>query len=351
MLRIASAGFGFMGRMHYKCFNALEGAEVVAICDANPRIEEDTKRAVGNVGKTEEPIDFSSFELYTDFAKMLKEAKLDAVSITLPTYLHADFSIKALQAGLHVLCEKPMALNVQDCERMIAEAKRSGKVLQIGHCVRFWPEYAKAKEIVDSGKYGRVIAATFQRLGAVPTWSIDNWFLDGKRSGGMALDLHIHDTDFVQYLFGMPHAVCSFGATRPGGGSPSRSGKSPSGELIHIVTQYLYDDNKVVTGEGGWAMTPGFGFEMSFNIVLEKATLVYDLTREPAFKICPADREAYTPEVEKNDGWFLEIDHFAKAISGEKVKPITTLEESLNSVKIVEAEKESARKGERVVIS
>jgi len=339
MLRIGIAGLGFMGRMHYKCYKALENARVVAVCDLNPNIEEDTKRAIGNIGEAEEAIDFNSLQLYTDYEKMLKEAKLDAVSITLPTYLHADFSIKALQAGLNVLCEKPMALNVQDCERMIAQANRSGKVLQIGHCVRFWPEYAKAKEIIDSGKYGKVIAATFQRLGAAPAWSADNWFMNEKRSGGVALDLHIHDTDFVQYLFGLPRAVSSLGA------------KGPGGELLHIATQYLYDDDKAVIAEGSWAMTPSFGFEMSFNIALETATIVYDLTRKPAFKVCPAEGQSITAEVEKGDGWFLEIAHFVKTISGQKVKPVTTLEQSLNSVKIVEAEKESIRKRQKISIS
>ncbi len=153
------------------------------------------------------------------------------------------------------------------------------------------------------------------------------------------MDLHIHDTDFVQHLFGMPRAVCSFGA------------KGADGGLAHIVTQYLYDDNKVVTGEGGWAMTPTFGFEMSFNIVMERATLVYDLTREPAFRVCPSEGEAFTPEIEEKDGWFLQVAHFAKAVSGEKVEAITTLEQSMNSIRIVEAEKESARKMEKVSIS
>ncbi len=338
MLKVGIVGFGFMGRTHYKCWKALEGVEVTAVCDVNPNIVEDTKRAVGNIGDTEEAVDFSNLQLYTDLEEMLKSAELDAVSITLPTSLHADCSIKALAAGVNVMCEKPMALNVKDCERMIAEAKRNGKILQIGHCVRFWPEYAKAKQIVDSGEYGRVIAATFQRLGAAPTWSIDNWFMDEKRSGGMALDLHIHDTDFVQYLFGIPNAVCSFGAKGPGGG------------LLHIVTQYLYDDDMVITAEGGWAMMPTFGFEMSFNIMMDKATIVYDLTREPALKVCPAEGEAFTPKVQKEDGWFLEIEHFSRAIKGEKVEPITTLEQSRDSVKIVEAEKESARKKEKVLI-
>jgi len=236
------------------------------------------------------------------------------------------------------MCEKPMALNVEGCDRMIAEAKRSGKVLQIGHCVRFWPEYAKTKQLIDSGKYGKVIAATFQRLSATPTWGKDNWIMDEKRSGGAALDLHIHDTDYVQYLFGIPRAVCSSGA------------KGPGGNLAHIVTQYFYDDDKVVTAEGGWAMMPAFEFEMSFNIVMKKATILYDLTREPAFKICPAEGEVFTPEVEKGDGWFLQIAHFAKAISGEKVEPVTTLEQSRDSVRIVAAEKESAKKKEIVSI-
>lgn len=339
MLKIGIVGFGFMGQTHYKCWKKVEGAQVAAICDVNPNIEEDTKRAVGNIGDGQEEVDFSSLNVYSDFDEMLAKVNLDAVSITLPTFLHPEISIKALAAGVNVMCEKPMALTTKKCEGMIAEAKSSGKVLQIGHCVRFWPEYAKAKEIIDSGEYGKVIAGTFQRLGAAPTWSIDNWFLDEKRSGGVALDLHIHDTDYVQYLFGMPKAVCSVGAKGPGGG------------LLHISTQYIYDNDTAITAEGGWGMTPSFGFEMSFNIVLEKATLVYDLTRDPAFRVCPAEGDAFTPEVEKSDGWFLQIAHFAKAVRGEKVAEITTLEQSMNSVKIVEAEKESAFKGKKITIS
>ena len=338
MLRVGIAGFGFMGRKHYECWKALEDVEVVTVCDTNPNIVEDLKTTVGNIEEVQTQIDFSSFPIYTDFDKMLKDAKLDAVSITLPTYLHADYSIKALSAGINVLCEKPMALNAEDCKRMIIEAQRSGKILQIGHCIRFWPEYAKAKEIINSGEYGRVIAATFQRLGAAPMWSRENWLMDEERSGGMAIDLHIHDTDFVQYLFGMPRAVCSFGT------------KDDDGRLIHLVTQYLYDDDKVVTAEGSWGMTPTFGFEMSFNIVMTDATLTYDITRETAFKVCPVDGQAISPELEKGDGWSLQIAHFAKSLRGEKIEPVTTLEQSLNSVKIVEAEKESVRTGQKVPI-
>ena len=97
-------------------------------------------------------------------------------------------------------------------------------------------------------------------------------------------------------------------------------------------------------------MMPSFGFQMSFNIAMEKATLVYDLTRKPTFRLCPFDGDAFTPEFQEGDGWLLEVEHFAKAIRGEKVKPIITLAQSMNSVRIVQAEKESIMQNEAVRI-
>ena len=337
MIKVGIIGFGFMGRTHFRCWKALEDVEIAAVCEMNSQIAQGLKKESGNIEPTGDAVDLSAVNIYTDIDEMLDSEKLDAVSITLPTYLHAEFSIKVLSKGIHVLCEKPMALNVEDCKRMISEAESSGKILQIGHCIRFWPEYARAKEIIDSGKYGKVIAATFQRLGAAPTWSADNWLLNEKLSGSMALDLHIHDTDFVQYLFGMPDSVQSSGA------------KNSKGNLVHIVTQYHYK-NKLVTAEGGWTMMPSFGFQMSFNIAMEKATLVYDLTREPTLRLCPSGEDAFTPDFHEGDGWLLEVEHFAKAVRGEKVEPIITLAQSLNSVRIVQAEKESIMRNEVVRI-
>ena len=339
MLRVGVVGFGFMGRMHFRCWDARDDVQVVAVCDANPNIKEDTQRAVGNIDGAASAIDFTGIEVFTDFDTMIENAQLDAISLTLPTYLHTEFTGRALSRGVNVLCEKPMALTTADCERMIEMADKSGKILQIGHCLRFWPEYVKAKEIVDSGEYGKVVAAMFQRLGSPPGWSLDNWFVDEQRSGGVALDLHIHDTDYVQYLLGMPQAVCSHAA------------KGAQGQLIHIVTQYVYGDDQVITAEGGWGMMPGFGFEMSFNLVMEKATIVYDLTREPALRVCPAEGEVFTPEVAPDDGYVRQIDHFARAAQGQKVPEVITLAQSRNSVKIVEAERRSIEAHEPVKVS
>ena len=336
MTRVGIVGLGFMGKMHFRCYQALDGVQVAAICDTDTAKFADTSGTAGNIEGAEAPLDLAGIGLHDDFDKMLAGANLDAVSITLPTYMHREYAVKALNAGVNVLCEKPLAMTVADCEAITTAAEQSGKLLQTGHCIRFWPEYAKTKEIIDSGEYGKVLAATFQRLSLTPTWSWDNWLMDAGKSGSAALDLHIHDSDYVQYVLGMPKAVFS------------RAAGGPAKEFDHIVTQYVYDGDCVVTAEGGWAMTAGFGFEMSFNIVLEKATISYDCTRDPAFKVAPAGDEAFTPEITSGDGYSNEIAHFIKAVQGESVPEIITPAQSVDSLKLVLAEKESAASGQVV---
>ena len=336
MLRIGIVGWGFMGKMHFRCYKSDTNVEVTAICDADAKQLQNSSGVSGNISGAEDDLDLSNIALYSDLSKMLAEEKLDALSIASPTFLHASQTIEALNAGVHVFCEKPMALNSSDCREMAEVAKQSGKTLQIGHCIRFWPEYVQAKEIIDSQKYGKVSAATFQRLSLTPTWSWDNCFLDGKRSGGAMLDLHIHDTDYVQYVFGMPKEVFSRGVI------------GPSGEFDHTVTQYFYGNDCVITAEGGWIMAPGFGFEMSFKIMLEKVTLVYSSAQEPTFRIFPIDGETIIPEIPTGDGYSFEIQHFVDTLSGKAVPSIITPEQSGDSVKIIEAEKESIRNNDKI---
>lgn len=329
MVNVGIVGLGFMGKMHFRCYKANKNVKIAAICDIDEKKFKETGGTAGNISGADKPLDFKGVSFYTDFDKMLKEAELDAISITLPTYLHCQYTLKALKAGLHTFCEKPMAMTVNDCKKMADAAKAGKRILQVGYCIRFWPEYAKLKEIVDSGKYGKVLAATFQRLSLTPTWSWNNWLMDKNKSGGATLDLHIHDSDYVQYLFGMPKEVFARGV------------KGPSGDYDHIVANYIYNDGKVVTAEGGWVMKPGFGFEMSFNVMLERATISYDCTRSPAFKIAPAKGEVIVPKVSSGDGYSCELEYFIKTISGKSVSKVITPQDSLNSVKIVLAEKKS----------
>jgi predicted dehydrogenase len=333
VIRGGIIGFGFMGRMHTRCWKGREDARVAAICDTNAGAMRGSGQGQGNIAGAEGEVDLSGIAVYSDPAEMLAQEKLDAVSITVPTYLHAKWSVQALEAGVHVLCEKPMALTRDEGLCMMEAAERNNRILQIGHCIRFWPEYAKAKEIVDSGEYGHVIAASFRRLSATARSKQGSWFSNEEQSGGMVFDLHIHDTDFVQHLFGMPASVCSHGASSPAGG------------IAHIVTHYRYNDGTLITAEGGWAMVPSCGFEMSFKLVLEKAVRSFDSRRSPALKLFPAAGEPTAPQIEAGDGYSRQIEHFVRQIRGERVPPVITPQQALDSLCIAEAERESARKG------
>ena len=338
MTRVGIVGFGFMGRQHLKCYRGLRGVQVAAICDGDKTRLKGSEKIEGNIGGDDAALDLSDVALYTDFEKMLAEEQLDAVSITLPTFMHRDFTVKALEAGLHVLCEKPMAMSVEQCEDMIAATKTNKRILQIGHCIRFWPEYVKAKEIVDSGRYGDVRTASFRRISPVPGWSWKHWLINQDKSGGAIMDLHIHDTDYVQYLFGLPLAVRSEAVIGPSGG------------FDYVTTQYVYENSKVVSAEGGFVMSPDFKFEMSFVISLEKATIVYDCRHTPALQVCPAKGGCITPKIESGDGWSREISHFVKKVKGTKVPEIISPADSLNAVKIILAEKQSAESKKEVAI-
>lgn len=339
MLSVGIVGFGVMGKTHCKCYQSLPGVHVAAICETGDVKKTGTAHAAANLGKLDAAMDIEDVRVYSDFDKMLHEEKLDLISIALPTFMHADFTLKALKAGINVLCEKPMALSLDECQSMMDAAKKSGKVLQIGHCVRFWPEYIKAKQIIDSREYGRVRAATFQRLSAFPTWGWNNWQQNGSKNGGAMMDLHIHDTDIILHWFGIPASVFCTAA------------HGPSGGYDHLITQYTYSDDKVVAAEASWLMAPDFGFRASFNIALEKATLIFDSTCQPSFKIHTFDNKTCTPAPEEKDGYWFEIEYFVKTIRGEKLPQIITPQQSYDAVRIALAEKISAHEHRKVELS
>jgi predicted dehydrogenase len=335
--RVAVVGFGFMGRMHYGNWKKIKGAKVVALCD---RDASQFQRPVqgGNLVGADASTDFGDAVIYDDFDRMLAEAQPDVISLTLPTTLHVPLTVKALQAGVSVLCEKPMALDAAACEKMVRAAKQApnGARLMIAQCLRFWPCYAFLKKLVERGTYGKVIAASFRRFSAPPGWGQGkSWFMDESKSGGVALDLHIHDTDIVNYLFGLPKAVTSAAAY------------AADGSMRYIST--LYDvGGAAVTAEGSWAMTPTLGFEASYIVTFEKAVVVLDGKREKPLCVYPVKGEPFVPKLAQGDGYEYEIRWFMDALCGKKVPCVTTPEQSRDSVRIVDAEKKSAKTGKTV---
>ncbi len=339
MLRIGIIGLGFMGKMHYDTYGRLPGAaKVTAIADVDAKKRSgDWSGIAGNIASAGAgPVDLSGVSVFENAADLIASSDVDVVDITLPTYLHRHYALMSLAAGKHTLCEKPMALTFADAEEMIRAAERSGKLLLVGQCIRFWPAYAKAKEIILGGAHGAVRTARFQRCSTLPVWGWENWLLDAKKSGLAALDLHIHDADFVAHLFGLPKTVHSAGGSvNPGG-------------FDHIVTRYGYGDDRLITAEGAWEYAGGFPFSMSFAVHMEKASLALDAGG--ALTLYPVGGQPEAVAVEDGDGYWHEIRHFLDCVAGGVKSPVLTPESAGESVRLVEAEIASARSGHAVTL-
>ena len=199
MLKIGMIGVGGISPSHRKPYQQLlrEGlAEIVASCDlkADRRANETCRHYT---------------DLDTFFAQ--EAGNLDAVDICLPSYYHAPVAIRAMEAGLHVLVEKPMALNYADALEMCAAAKRTGKTLMVAQCLRFAPEIDVVREMIASGEFGALKAADVRRdFGCLSTesWA---WSQYGEKAGGALFDVHIHDIDWMQSVFGIPQSLSSGG--------------------------------------------------------------------------------------------------------------------------------------------
>ncbi len=195
-MNVGILGSGFMGRTHAKAFAKLPDVHVVAV---SSRTMEKAAKLAQEVGA----------RATTDDMAIIRDPSIDAISNTLPTHLHPKYTIVALEAGKHVLLEKPFALTAADCDPMIAAQKKSGKYLMLAHVLRLWPEYVALVDLVHSGAIGRPLSAVAARLSVPPGWA--DWFLDPELSGGAVLDLMIHDLDALNWLFGAPKSIYARG--------------------------------------------------------------------------------------------------------------------------------------------
>ncbi|MDD4870233.1 MAG: Gfo/Idh/MocA family oxidoreductase [Kiritimatiellae bacterium] len=338
MINVGIVGLGFMGVTHIKAYRKIQGVRIAGICDAvRLPVDGDFSKISGNIGDSDPvKLDMSQVKATKNMDDLLKDPSIDLIDLCVPTLAHAKLAVTALKAGKHVMCEKPMARNATQA-REIADAAASAKgFFMPGMCLRFWPEWAWVKKAMDNKAYGRVLAARFRRVGTVPTWGKEH-FLDGTKSGGALLDLHIHDTDFVQFCFGRPKAVFSTGFTLL------------SGAIDHVVTQYQVESGACVSAEGGWVMTDGFSFNMAYTFIFENATVDYDLTRgADALRLFEKGQSPRTIKCEGGDGYIGELSHMVECINTKRPPSIVTARDGQSAVEICEAEEKSIKTGKLV---
>ncbi len=269
-----------MGETHLSAYETLPGVEIAAVCSESPRaLSGDLTGVGGNLSRPHRLHDFSAVRKYQSWRDLVKDPNLEAIDVCLPTDLHAPVTIAALEAGKHVLCEKPMALSAEECDRMLAAAERHHRILMIAQILRFWPEYLYLRDFVKSGEYGRIHSATFVRRCGLPDWS--RWLPDEARSGGAAVDLLTHDIDQALWLFGVPERVAAKSIAEPD----------------TLMATLIYPSGPEVRIQGGW-FAPQTPLSMGFQVRADRAELEWaasgltlsDLTgRRTAIELPSAD--------------------------------------------------------------
>ncbi|HEY4415886.1 MAG TPA: Gfo/Idh/MocA family oxidoreductase [Verrucomicrobiae bacterium] len=330
-VKVAVVGLGFMGVTHLRVYQKLPNVRIVAVCGAKRLPENGVLRGVaGNIKKPDDIHLGAGVKVYRQFSELLADPDVELVDICTPTPVHAAQVIAALKAGKHVLCEKPLARTSADARKILAVADKSKTFLMPAMCMRFWPGWSQLKQIVAQKTYGRVLTASFHRVSQMPAWNSAQAYAGGD-AGGALYDLHIHDTDFVNFLFGRPHSVFASGVV------------GVDGSVNHVITQYHFPGGPVVHAEGSWLLASGFN--MTFTVNFERATVAFDFARGCTLQLSEAGRKTRSLKLKPTDGYAGEIKYFVDCVARGQRPEIVTPQDALTALEICEAEEKSIRRG------
>ena len=303
MLKVGLIGVGGISGAHIPVWESMEDVELTALCDI----------------RQERMEPYPEKHHYTKLDEMLKNEKLDILDICLPTYLHADYAVRAMEKGIHVLCEKPVSLKSEDVERVYSTAHRMQVSFMVAHVLRFWPEYMLLKELYDTQKYGKLLSGYMSRVSQTPPWSWDNWMKDENRSGLVPFDLHIHDLDFLVYAFGKPEKV--------------NSNRIKRSEQDCINAVYEYPEFYIETDSAWYA--GAYPFEARYRFQFEKAVvsfengkcMIYEENGQITDLTEGATGDTGDINLPKSDAYGNEIRYFTDCVLEKKFPEVVKAEE------------------------
>ena len=346
MIKVGIAGIGFMGWIHWLSYQKIKGVEVVAICESNAaRRQGDWTGIKGNFGPPGTQVDLSNVQVF-DNLETFCEADLDLVDICLPPAMHEPAINIAAKSGKHVFCEKPLALNADACNSAVKSCKDAQRNLYIGHVLPFFPEYQAAREIIASGKYGKLNSGYFKRVISEPTWLPD--FFNAEKIGGPLLDLHVHDAHFIRLMFGMPNGVYSRGSTTGG-----------VVRYCHSIFDFE-DPELVVASTTGVIDQQGRPFNHGYEIHLEKATLQFEyaaLTSDDELmplKILTEDGQVEPIPISSSDpvdAFVAEIREVVDCVRSTKTSTVLDGQLAMDAVNVCLAESESVIQRKRIDVN
>lgn len=329
MISVAIVGAGFMGGAHAANYVALgDRVRVKWVCS---RSHEPAAKVAATVGA----------EVTLELDAVLNDPEVDAVDVCVPTALHRDVTERALAAGKHVFLEKPIALTLEDAEAIVDAAERSGRILMVGLVLRFWPEYVELGRRLQAGDLGRPLAVSAYRLSPPADWN--DWMADKSQSGGVAVDLLVHDFDQTNRLLGEPKSVF---AREPVPG--------------HVIAAVAYDGADAVV-EGSMGMPGSYPFSSNIRVLCEDGAAEYTFRATPAAEgegniggVDPTARglrlyrsgfEPETVTAEAVDPWAPEIAYFVECVEQARQPEEGTGEQARDALRVSLAANRSLESG------
>jgi UDP-N-acetylglucosamine 3-dehydrogenase len=335
MVRVGLVGAGGIGRVHASCYARVPQSKLVAIADINRLAAE--KVAQEHTG--------GEARIHDSLFALLNNDEVDAVDICLPTYLHEWAVCAAAAAGKHILVEKPVSLLPEQAARMVAAVESAGAHAMVAQVIRFWSQYCIIKERLEAGTLGRPLSANAARLGRAPSTG-RKWFSDPILSGGALLDLHIHDLDWLYYLFGLPKTVYAVGH------------RSQRGGWDHVLSTLDYGDMKA-TVEASFFMPDSFPFGMIFRLLGTDGFAEYRyagsqgdprLTSMGMFAVYPNGGQPEFPEAPSSDPYLTEVRYFIECLDRGEAPTIATLREAQEVLEIAGTVRRSLQSGQVVAV-
>ena len=326
--RVAVIGAGTMGGVHARHWEAVPGAELVGVLD--PRAE--AARAAGPG--------------FGDWDTLLSRARPDIIDVCTPTPFHREYVERAAAAGKAIFVEKPLARSLADCDAMVAAVERAGVPAMSGHVLRFFPEYAAAKRLVDAGGVGRPVAVRTSRLAGFPDLQgRPNWYADPAQSGGLVLDMILHDFDWLRWTFGPAARIFAKGLY----------GRAQfTQRLDYALVTLRFTSGVVGHVTGSWAH-PG-GFRTTLEVAGDAGLIEHDSARSApltaSLRASGSSGGVVVPEspmAPDEDPYYLEIAAFVRALQADEPPPVT-LGDAREATRIALAALESIASGRVVTL-
>ena len=284
-------------------------------------------------------------EVFTSLDALVE--RVDIVDVCTPTPAHKEGVLAAAKGGKPVVCEKPIARHLSDAQEMIAACEDAGVPLFIAHVVRFFPQYARAKEALEAGTLGEPGVIRLLRAGTFPRPTPDTWYNSFEAGGGVVMDLSIHDLDFARWCFGEVERVFARGLTF--------SGRSMTD---HCLVTLAFENGALGHIEGSWASPPG-PFRTALELAGTKGLLEWDAAdpapvqaslriRDEGAERVPQSMD--NPLAPEDDPYYLELQHVLEVLeAGGELR--VTPQDGMKALELSLATIESVKTGRPVTLS